>query len=83
MIHVLVVEDNRINQMITRKQLKKNNYKCSVDNGYDALEILEKENFDLILMDINVPLINGFETTKLIRLKGIDIPIVALTAFNS
>jgi CheY-like chemotaxis protein len=33
-------------------------------------------------MDINVPLINGFETTKLIRLKGIDIPIVALTAFN-
>jgi CheY-like chemotaxis protein len=37
MIHVLVVEDNRINQMITRKQLKKNNYKCSVvDNGYDA-----------------------------------------------
>jgi CheY-like chemotaxis protein len=63
--------------------LKKNNYKCSVvDNGYDALEILEKENFDLILMDINMPLINGFETTKLIRLKGIDIPIVALTAFN-
>jgi CheY-like chemotaxis protein len=72
MIHVLVVEDNRINQMITRKQLK-NNYKCSVVDGYDALEILEKENFDLILMDINMPLINGFETTKLIRLKGIDI----------
>ena len=83
MIHVLVVEDNRINQMITRKTIEKNNYKCSVvDNGYDALEILEKENFDLILMDINMPLINGFETTKLIRLKGIDIPIVALTAFN-
>lgn len=83
MIHVLVVEDNRINQMITRKTIEKNNYKCSVvDNGYDALDILEKENFDLILMDINMPLINGFETTKLIRLKGIDIPIVALTAFN-
>lgn len=83
MIHVLVVEDNHINQMITRKTIEKNNYKCSVvDNGYDALEILEKENFDLILMDINMPLINGFETTKLIRLKGIDIPIVALTAFN-
>lgn len=82
-IHVLVVEDNRINQIITRKTIEKNNYKCSVvDNGYDALEILEKDNFDVILMDINMPLINGFETTKLIRLKGIDIPIVALTAFN-
>ena len=82
-IHVLVVEDNRINQIITRKTIEKNNYKCSVvDNGFDALEILEKENFDVILMDINMPLINGFETTKLIRLKGIAIPIVALTAFN-
>ena len=82
-IHVLVVEDNRINQIITRKTIEKNNYKCSVvDNGYDALEILEKENFDVILMDINMPLINGFETTKLIRFKGIDIPIVALTAFD-
>ena len=82
-IHVLVVEDNRINQIITRKTIEKNNYKCSVvDNGYDALEILENENFDVILMDINMPFINGFDTTKLIRFKGIDIPIVALTAFD-
>ena len=83
MIHVLVVEDNRINQVITRKIIEKNNFKCSVvDDGYAAIEILEKENFDIILMDINMPLINGFDTTKLIRLKGIDIPIVALTAFD-
>ncbi|TDD76887.1 response regulator [Flavobacterium caseinilyticum] len=82
-INVLVVEDNHINQIITRKTIEKNNYKCSVvDNGYAALEILEKENFDVILMDINMPLINGFETTRKIRLKGIDIPIVALTAFD-
>lgn len=82
-INVLVVEDNHINQVITRKTIEKNNYKCSVvDNGYAALEILEKENFDVILMDINMPLINGFETTRKIRLKGIDTPIVALTAFD-
>ncbi|TDE45025.1 response regulator [Flavobacterium rhamnosiphilum] len=82
-INVLVVEDNHINQLVTRKTIEKNNYKCSVvDNGYAALEILEKENFDVILMDINMPLINGFETTRKIRLKGIDIPIVALTAFD-
>lgn len=82
-VNVLVVEDNHINQVITRKTIEKNNYKCSVvDNGYAALEILEKENFDVILMDINMPLINGFETTRKIRLKGIGIPIVALTAFD-
>lgn len=83
MINVLVVEDNHINQLVTKKTIEKNNYKCSVvDNGYAALDILDKENFDLILMDINMPLINGFETTRKIRLKGIDIPIVALTAFD-
>lgn len=83
MINVLVVEDNHINQLVTKKTIEKNNYKCSVvDNGYAALEILDKESFDLILMDINMPLINGFETTRKIRLKGIDIPIVALTAFD-
>lgn len=82
-INVLVVEDNHINQLVTKKTIEKNNYKCSVvDNGYAALEILDKEFFDIILMDINMPLINGFETTRKIRLKGIVTPIVALTAFD-
>lgn len=82
-VNILVVEDNHINQMITRKTIEKNNYKCSVvDNGFAALEILDKENFDVILMDINMPLINGFDTTRKIRLKGIAIPVVALTAFE-
>lgn len=82
-INVLVVEDNRINQLVTKKTIEKNNYKCSVvDNGYAALEILDREYFDIILMDINMPLINGFETTRKIRLMGIETPIVALTAFD-
>jgi len=80
---ILIVEDNLINQLVTKKIIEKNNYTCKVvDDGFAALDILEKEDFDLILMDINMPLMNGFETTKRIRLKDTKIPIVALTAFD-
>lgn len=79
---VLVVEDNKINQMVTRKIMEKNNFKfLIVDDGYAAIEALGKEHFDVVLMDINMPLINGFETTRLIRKKEITVPIIALTAF--
>ena len=79
---VLVVEDNKINQMVTKKILDKNNFKSvMVDDGYAAIEAIGKEHFDVILMDINMPLINGFETTRLIRKKGFTTPIIALTAF--
>ncbi|MFV8375979.1 response regulator [Flavobacterium sp. LB1P71] len=82
-LKVLVVEDNRINQIVTEKILKKNNYTSTlVDDGYKAIQILEEENFDIILMDINMPLINGFETSRRIRFKGIETPIIALTAFD-
>jgi CheY-like chemotaxis protein len=43
--------------------------------------MLSKENFDVVLMDINMPLMNGFETTRKIRTNGIKTPIIALTAF--
>ncbi|PIF30409.1 tetratricopeptide repeat protein [Flavobacterium sp. 9] len=80
---ILIVEDNLINQLVTKKIIEKNNYICKVvDDGFSALKILENETFDLILMDINMPLMNGFETTKRIRLLGIKTPVVALTAFD-
>ena len=80
---ILVVEDNKINQMVTKKILENNNFKCTIlDDGYAAINILEEEHFDIVLMDINMPIINGFETSKLIRNKGIAIPIIALTAFD-
>ena len=79
----MVVEDNKINQIVTRKTLENNKFKCTVvDDGYAAVEILDTDKFDIILMDINMPIINGFETTKLIRKKGHKLPIVALTAFD-
>jgi CheY-like chemotaxis protein len=80
---ILIVEDNLINQLVTKKIIEKNNFVCKVvDDGFGALSILEKEEFDLILMDINMPLMNGFETTKRIRQLGIKTPVVALTAFD-
>lgn len=81
--NILVVEDNKINQVVTKKIIQGSNMSCTiVDDGYAALVALERESFDLILMDINMPLINGFDTTRKIREKGITIPIIALTAFD-
>ena len=80
---VLVVEDNKINQTVTKRLLEKFNFSCDmVDDGFIALERLEQKQYNAILMDINMPKINGFDTSKLIRDKGIAIPIIAVTAFE-
>lgn len=80
---VLVVEDNKINQMVTKKILESNNYQCDlVDDGFLALKLLEKESYDVILMDLNMPVISGFVTAVKVRELGIKIPIIALTAFS-
>ena len=78
---ILVVEDNKINQMITRKILEKHQVICDVaDNGTTAIEKVENNNFDLILMDIHMPGISGIEATIEIRKFNSEIPIIALTA---
>ncbi len=79
--NILVVEDNKINQMITRKILEKNRIICQVvDNGLDAIKLIEENDFDVVLMDIHMPGISGIEATKRVRKFDLDIPIVALTA---
>ena len=78
---ILVVDDNRINQVVTRRILEKQNFECVVaSNGVEAIEKASSENFDLILMDLNMPGINGMETTKRIREFNKQVPVVALTA---
>ena len=78
---ILIVEDNKINQMITRKILEKHHVICDVaDNGTLAIEKVKTNNFDLILMDIHMPGISGIEATIEIRKFDDQIPIVALTA---
>ncbi len=78
---ILVVEDNNVNQIVTQKMLEKNHLQCVIANdGYHALEILENESFDIILMDIHMPGINGFETAERIAGQGITTAIIALTA---
>ena len=78
---ILIVEDNKINQMITRKILEKQKVICDVaDNGTIAIEKAKNDKFDLILMDIHMPGISGIEATSAIRKFNSHIPIVALTA---
>ncbi len=78
---VLVVEDNKINQMITKKILEKNKMKCDVaDDGETAVEMVQKHPYDIVLMDIHMPGISGIEATQQIREFDKNIPIIALTA---
>jgi hypothetical protein len=79
--HILIVEDNKINQMITKKILEKQKVKCEVaDDGSIAIEKIKENNYDLILMDIHMPGISGIEATKEIRKFNTEILIIALTA---
>ena len=83
---ILVVEDDRVNQIAISRMLEKMHHTATcVDNGQKALEILKEKRFDCIFMDIQMPILDGIETTR--RLRSSDapshlraIPIVALTA---
>ena len=80
-VKVLVVEDNKINQMITKKILTKMELKCDlVDNGEDAVNMVKANKYDIVLMDIHMPGISGIEATKIIRIFNKELTIFALTA---
>ncbi|MBT7625896.1 MAG: response regulator [Proteobacteria bacterium] len=83
--HVLVVEDNRVNQLVVRKMLEI--FKVKIDfaqNGSEGVQMSRKKAYDLILMDCQMPIMSGFEATKSIRMNELETkehtPIVALTA---
>ncbi|MEO8085316.1 MAG: tetratricopeptide repeat protein [Bacteroidota bacterium] len=85
-INILIVEDNKVNQLLVKNMLKKfgfTKFDCA-ENGKTALEILKKNNYHLILMDIQMPEMDGYEITQEIR-KNFpspvrETPIIALTA---
>jgi signal transduction histidine kinase/DNA-binding response OmpR family regulator len=84
--HVLIAEDNSVNQKVIKIQIKKLGFKTSLAyNGVEAIEELKNNNFDLVIMDLDMPEMDGLTATEHIR-KGLsgdensNIPIIALTA---
>ncbi|MFC7358316.1 response regulator [Jejudonia soesokkakensis] len=78
---ILVVDDNKINQLVTKKFVERYGANCLIaKSGEEAIEITRNEKLDFILMDINMPEMNGFEAAEIIRSFNKHIPIVALTA---
>ena len=81
---ILVVDDNTINQIVTSKILIKLKAECAIArDGREAVNLVQEQAFDLILMDVNMPVLDGFEATEEIRLLGYDMPIIALTAVEA
>lgn len=80
---ILLVEDNKINQMITKKMLSRKEMECTIlDNGEEAIEILKTTTYDLVLMDVHLLGINGTIATQKIREYNTKTPIIAVTAIS-
>ncbi|WP_417750134.1 response regulator [Rosistilla oblonga] len=84
---ILLVEDNQINQMLAQEVLVSNDWQCDIaENGVEALDAIGVKTFDLILMDCQMPVMDGFSLTREIRARQLDgrltsrCPIIAVTA---
>ena len=84
MFQILIVEDDKELSQLFRKVLEKNGYqvKCTSD-GALALEILDKEYIDLIISDIMMPVMDGYELVSELRSAGYQIPVLMITAKGS
>jgi CheY-like chemotaxis protein len=85
-LEILLAEDNAVNQRLATRMLQKRGHQVTVvSNGREAVESLERSSYDLVLMDVQMPLLDGIAATTLIRERekgtGIHQPIVALTAY--
>ncbi|MBI6872857.1 response regulator [Clostridium aciditolerans] len=85
-LNILIVEDDKASQMVIYNLFKKNGHTSDIaNNGEEALKLIENKKYDLILMDIQMPILDGIQTTKIIRKSEENndsrTPIIALTAY--
>jgi PAS domain S-box-containing protein len=85
-LHILLAEDNHINQHLAFRILEKQGYTVELAaNGAEAIELFARGRFDLVLMDVQMPQVNGYEATEAIRERekavGLHTPIIAMTAY--
>ncbi|MBN2656999.1 MAG: response regulator [Spirochaetales bacterium] len=80
-VRILIVEDHPVNQQLFKTILQKIGFQSdTASNGLEAVQAVEKNNYDLIFMDCQMPVMNGYEATKKIRDLEVPVPIVAVTA---
>ena len=78
---ILLAEDNKINQIVAKRFLEKwNAIVTIVENGKEAVNAALNNEYDIVLMDLDMPIMDGYEATTLIKEKNSNIPIIALTA---
>ncbi len=77
---ILIAEDNDSNFILMTYILRKYYQYVRAKNGLEAVELVEKGGIDLVLMDIKMPVMDGLEATKKIKLEHPDLPVIALTA---
>jgi CheY-like chemotaxis protein len=84
-LRVLIVEDNHMSQRLAVFMLKGLGLRCDAcGNGEAAIEMLKQHTYDLVLMDLEMPVLNGDETTQKIRKElKLEIPVIAMTAHDS
>lgn len=83
-IKILVVEDEQRLADVIKKQLEEYGFLCDIAyDGYTGKQLVEKTRYNLIVLDINLPLINGYDLCKEIRKSDNNIPIIMLTAFGA
>lgn len=83
-IKILIAEDNKVNQIVAKRVLSKYGFKVDIaENGVEAIEKVRANTYDLVLMDVNMPVMNGLEATRYIRknlAEKSDIKVAAMTA---
>jgi two-component system sensor histidine kinase/response regulator len=84
-LRILLAEDNPVNRMVTVGMLEKHGHSVTIaEDGRQAIRLLEKQQFDLVLMDVGMPIMDGIKTVKTIRSSSSSfqsIPIIAMTAY--